>query len=739
MKNLLILLLLLLTFAHGEVMAQASKIKGVVYAREEKSNTPLPGANVYWAGTTTGTVTDINGNFAIDIPQEIEPILVVSFVGFTGDTINVAGKSVIKVVLNRSVSLKIVEIASKQQSTFFSAVDPINLEKITSKELLKAACCNLSESFETNASVDVSYSDAVTGSKEIQMLGLAGSYTLMQAENIPIMRGLGRIYGLNYIPGTWMDNIQISKGTGSVLNGYEAITGQINIEYKKPWESERLNLNVYGASTGNTELNVEAARQLNDNWSTMVMAHGEYFQTDIDHNHDSFLDMPKVKNYNVFNRWKYSSGGRLEAQVGVKVLGDERVGGQYTELDGAHGQHGLYKTKLATNRYEAFAKTGLVNFDKPHKSLGWINNVAWHDQDGYFGNNNYTGTQTSYYSNLIFQNIIDNTNHLYRLGASYQFDKIDENFAEQSYDRTEIVPGVFGEYTFTNPGRYVIVGGLRADYHNDFGWFATPRLHIKYDLKATTHLRLTAGKGTRVANLISDNVGVLASSRNIIVLEAPKQEVAWNFGTSLTHDYKFRGREGVLSLDYYYTTFDNQLIVDTYTDAASILFYNLDGKSYSNSFQAQLMYEPIDRLDVKAAYRMDKVVSTYNGVQSVKPLTARDKVLFNISYKTKFEKWVFDGTVLYTGRKKLPATVYSTDPLGENVSYSDPYVTANAQITRNFKKWSVYSGVENLTDYTQNNPIIGADDPFGTGFDATVIWAPLMGRKIYAGLRYKIK
>ncbi len=719
--------------------AQQKQILGMVVDKQDKIEVPLPGANVYWLGTTTGTTTDAEGHFQLPIPTEIAPQLVISYVGYVSDTVNVSGKEHIKVALQSSVSLNEVEVVGRQQSNSFSTSAPINVEKITAKELLKAACCNLSESFETNASVDVSYTDAVTGAKEIQMLGLAGIYTQVQTENFPAVRGLSKIYGLSYIPGTWIESIHISKGTESVLNGFEAISGQINVDYKKPWLSDKLNFNLYGASTGNTEMNAEVSHVLNNKWSTMLYLHGEYFQNEIDHNHDNFMDMPTVKQYNVMNRWKYSSGGKFEGQIGFKALSDHRVGGQIKAPDhnGHTGQ--LYSTELKTDRYELFTKTGLIFLDKPNKSVGLITHFVWHDQNGFFGNNNYNGLQQSIYSNFIYQNIIGTTNHRYRLGASMMYDLVDEQYSLLNFDREEIVPGVYGEYIYTNPGKYSLVGGLRADHHNEFGVFITPRVHAKFDLAEATALRFTFGKGTRTAHVISDNVSVLASSRNILITERLFPERAWNYGASFNHYFYLKGREAGINVDLYRTDFENQVIMDTYTDANSIFFYNLHGKSYSNSFQVQVSYELLPMLDVKAAYRLDDVVSTYNGIESRKALSARHKGLFNVGYATNFDKWMFDATLHYTGSKKLPSTSEYENQLEGEAANSPEFITINSQVTRNFKKWALYVGVENLTNYTQENVIIDAENPFGNNFDASVIWGPLMQRKIYAGLRYTIK
>ncbi|MFC2101212.1 TonB-dependent receptor plug domain-containing protein, partial [Bacteroidota bacterium] len=695
--------------------------------------------NVYWSGTTTGTTTDVNGKFSIEKTNTNFPKLIISYIGYENDTITAFQKTEnLEIILSSAIDLSTVEISDQQKGNYVSRIDPIYTTNITGAELNKAACCNLSESFETNASVDVSYSDAVTGAKQIQLLGLAGIYSQMMTENMQNLYGLASTYGLGYIPGPWMESIQVSKGAASVINGYESITGQINVEFKKPDDSEKLFLNAYANHIGKLEVNLNSATKLNNKWSTMIFAHTENLSNNIDHNHDSFLDIPKVKQINIFNRWKYESD-KFITQFGFKVLDEDRKGGQINfkyinPLDFTNG----YGINIKTKRYEGFLKGGHIFQKKAGTSIGILNQATYHEQDSYFGLNKYNGIQKSYYSNIIFQSIFGNTNHKYNAGASFKYDDYNESFNDSTFSRIDIVPGIFFQYTYSQLNLLTVILGVRADNHNLYGTFYTPRFHVKYTINEHHIIRASAGKGYRTANIFAENSFLLASSRKLISLEKFKQEEGWNYGINFTKYIDIGSRQMTLNAEFYRTDFINQIVVDMDQEISRIYFYNLDGKSYSNSIQLELNYEPIKRFDVLVAFRYTDVKSTINGELLRKPLVNRYKGLINLSYATNLKKWQFDFTTQLNGDSRIP------DTRNNPVEYQRPekspaYVIINAQVTKFYKKWSIYLGAENLTDFIQTDPIIAADNPYSEYFDSSMTWGPIMGRKIYMGLRFAIE
>lgn len=721
--------------------ALAQSLKGNVYEIDDKGNkVPLIGTNVFWEGSQVGTTTDENGFFDIKKINSDHLHLVVSYIGYQPAKVEVpADLDTIEIVLTINRELEEVVITGTSLSKYVDDLDAKQTEIITSKELLKAACCNLSESFTTNASVDVQFQDAVTGAKQIQLLGLSGLYTQMLFENIPTLKGLGSTFGLGYIPGPWMTSISVSKGAASVVNGYESVTGQINIEYKKPDDLERYYFNVFQSTHFKTDLNANAATHLSDNLSTMILAHANFNQKAMDDNNDSFRDQPNVKQFNLINRWKYQSFSGFESQFGVQVMNEERRGGQTTESHsntGVHINH-PYQINVDTKRFEVFAKNGYVFDDEAYTSIGLILNAQWHKQNSVLGLRNYDGDQKTFYANLLFQTKTEDEIHALTLGGSFVYDKYDESFQGYNFGRNESRPGIFAEYTFSPTNVLTIVPGVRVDFHNLYGTFFTPRLHAKYNFDENTTLRASAGKGYRSVNLFAENLNYLASSRQFVIINSPTYEEAWNYGLNLTRYFPVNDRDLRITAEYYRTDFLKQTIVDIDSDIRQVRFYNLDGKSYSNNYQVELAYQPIDRLDVSAAFRYTDVKANYGEQLLIKPLASKYKGLLTLSYSTIESGWLFDSSFLLNGDGRIPST--AQNPVEYQRENSFPaYLIVNAQITKKIEMFDIYLGVENLTNHKQDNPIIAADDPFGGYFDSSMVWGPIDGTKFYLGVRLSV-
>lgn len=697
---------------------------------------PLIGVNVYWAETTVGVATNESGEFSL--PQNSQSNkLVFSAVSFNTDTITVTNaKEAIAVVLNDEIQLSEVTITQKKMGVLKPRTTVFQTDKITADELCKAACCNLSESFETNPSVDVAYSDAATGAKQIRLLGLSGAYVQMLTENIPSLRGISSAYGLGFIPGPWMESIQVSKGTSSVINGYEAITGQINVEYKKPQTSEIVSANVFGSDAGRVEANANASILINDKLSTGFLVHASDEFRDNDHNGDDFLDMPKIRQYNAINRWYYQNG-RYTSQLFIRGLYENRRGGQV---------EGPYKIGIETQRYEFFTKNGYVFDPANGTSIGFILSGSWHEQEANYGAKEYAlksydGKQGNIYANLIFQTNFTDA-HKLSTGVSFNMDNYNETLLmpAETFDpilKREYVPGAFAEYTFNLNDKFIALAGLRADYNSYYNRFlVTPRLHLKYNISDYVHLRASVGKGYRSPNIWAENNYLLASNRTVNYADNLKMEEAWNYGASIQTYIPMFGRELTLSGEWYYTDFKQQVVTDMDTNPHEVSFYNLDGgRSYANSIQFEANMEVVKGLNITLAHRMTDVKTTINGELREKPLTNRFKSLITASYQTPLKKWQFDFTTQFNGSGRLPDPA-DTDPQWDKEF--KPYVIMNAQITKYFRTWSVYLGSENLTGFVQKSPIIDVANPFSNDFDATMIWGPTHGRKIYIGFRWAL-
>ncbi len=735
MKTIVLLLCLLISFN-----GIAQNLKGTVYeiSPENKKQT-LPGANIYWEGTTLGVVSDANGKFSIEKHPSTNR-LCVSYVGFMADTVDISNtEEEIEIVLALNKSLKTVVITNESNG-FLLRMEPIHTFSITGAELHKAACCNLGESFETNASVDVHFSDAVSGAKQIQLLGLAGTYTQMMTENIPNLYGLSRPYGLGYIPGSWMNSIQISKGASSVVDGYSSITGQINTNHKEPDTDEIFYFNALVSDKGKYEANINASHKFTKHLSSIILLHGENSYMASDNNNDGFKDMPEVGQINVMNKWKYHNHKGFGSKLILRFLDEKRMGGQMNFVESRDkGTQNYYGIGIKTQRQEVQWKMG-KEFNEQH-SLAFKSAFYNHKQDTYFGLRNYQAKELSLYANLVYQWFSKDDVHKISSGGSFFYDKIDERiedvYSDTLYTIEEKIPGIFMEYTFKKEKLPTILLGMRADRHNNYGLFYTPRMHLKYDINHKNTIRFSLGKAYRTANLFAENTAILASSRRIRIEEEIKQEEAVNLGVSYSRYIDLRGKEMRITADYFHTNFQNQLIVDVDQDIQSVYFYNLNGKSFANSYQIELSYEAIKGLDVLLAYRYSDVRMTINDILMEKPLVNKYKGLINLSYQTNLKKWQFDFTAQFNGDTRLPST--ASNPIAyQREQTAKPYTILNAQITKYFLKWNVYLGVENLTNFTQNNPIIASEQPFSDFFDASMVWGPLVGRKFYLGFRYKI-
>ncbi len=742
----IILIQLFIIFATLSLAAQ-SPLKGkVTEFNENGEETPVIGAVLQWHNTAVGTVTNHEGNFTLERVKNTDR-LVIKYQAYPSDTITIpATQTELNVVLSGSNTLPAVEVAARNGA--YISVKPILTTVITTDGLRKAACCNLSESFDNTVAVDVEYSDAVSGAKQISMLGLAGIYSQILLENTPYIRLLSNQFGLGFVPGTWMDAISISKGISSVTNGYEAITGQINVEYKKPETNrEKLFLNLFGSTMGKGELNLNTRFDVKENVSTMFLLHTEGQFARMDMNKDGFLDAPINYQVNAMNRWDYTVPGKFEGRTMVSYLWEDRVGGQVkfdpkTDLF----SDSLWGMRIKTNRLNVITKNGFL-LKGHHESIGTILSFTYHDNNSYFGLRKYDAKQISGFANILYSNRYGKEDrHKLTAGASFQIDELRDQLYNVSNEirppfssRLEAVPGIFAEYSYSIDEKLVVMPGIRFDYNSLYNQlFWTPRFHLKWMAHKNSSFRLSAGKGYRTSNVIAENTSLLVSNREFVFTEDLKPEEAYNFGLSFVQTFDMKGGKSNLALDYYYTHFINQTVIDLDSDPREVRISNLHGKSYSHSAQAELTLYPIKRFEIIVAYRFNDVWLTTGGKLQPKALASPHKALLNLSYSTKFDKWKFSTTLQFNSSMRLPET--SGNPEEFRLPEKSPsYFVLNAQVTKKFRNWEVYVGGENLLNYKQKNPILSANDPFGEYFDASIIYAPITGAMGYVGLRWTIK
>jgi hypothetical protein len=733
------------------ILCIKAQVKGkVVEVSLKNDTTVVPGVILVWNKTSIATTTDKNGDFKLKSSSETDR-LIINAIGYKSDTIFVSDPSkLLLLVLKSGVDLQEIQIVYYSTGTEISYLNPIKTEILNERSLMKAACCNLSESFETNPSIDVNFADAVSGTKQIQMLGLSGQYAQITKENMPYMRGLAGNYGLTFIPGTWIQSIQLSKGAGSVVNGYESFTGQINTELQNPEHSDKVNFNAYANENARNEYNLNLSHRLNPKFAVGLLSHASFNPLVQDLNKDGFADIPTGKQYNIMNKYAYNSGKGFEAQFGGSYLKDSRDGGQFIQvIKNYNDTTPLYKIGIDNERWEVYSKTGFVFKNIPATSMGLQLSYLNHDQTNFYGTNNYTGAQKTFYANYIFQGIIKTTDNTYKIGASYLNDDVNETYSLFKYKRTEQVAGTFLEFAHNSTDKFNVVAGIRADYHNYYGLFFTPRLHLRYAFTKNSVARLSVGRALRTANVFADNAYLMASSREWQIessdLSLPyglKPEVGYNYGLNFTQKFKINYRDAYITFDAYLTDFINQVVVDVDNDAQKVLIYNLNGPSYSNTMQFEFNMEPRKRFFVKTAYRYVDTKVNYKQGLLQKTMVSMHRAFINLAYETKNNHWQFDFTTQYNGAKRLPGT--TTNPQEyQRPAHSPEFFNLLGQITYltkiNRSDLHIYLGVENALNYKQSNPIVSSDLPFNKYFDASMVWGPIYGRMLYAGVRFKIK
>ncbi|AUC22050.1 TonB-dependent receptor [Polaribacter sejongensis] len=726
------------------ILFSQTTFKGMIMDKNNpKDNLGVADVTVHWLNTNVSAITNNKGWFTIDYKLEYKK-LVVNYLGYKTDTLTIKNLDPIHHYITPEGNLDEVVIKSKRNAVQKSFLSTANMFTVNAEELLKAACCNLAESFETNPSIDVSFSDALTGTKQIQMLGLTSPYLSITQENIPSVRGAAQVFGLTFTPGTWVESIQITKGAGSVVNGYESISGQINAELVKPFSDNKFFVNAYGSLDGRFELNTHFNQKVSDKWSTGVYIHGNYRGEKFDKNNDNFLDSPLSDQINVMNRWQYVDAEKgWVSFINVRFLNDEKQTGEIDfnpSLD--KGTTNAWGSEIDTKRFETSAKLGYVFPELPFQSVSLQFAYSNHQQDSYFGQKIYDIEHESIFSNIIFNSIIGDTRNKFKTGLSFTHDNYQELVNITDYDRKETSAGAFFEYAFDNLNDFSLTAGLRIDTHNLLGTFVTPRIHARYVPWENSVFRASAGRGKRSANIFAENQQLFASSRVINIddvggnIYGLNPEVAWNYGVSYMQRFNLFNKKGDVTFDFYQTDFSNQVVVD-WENPQEISFYNLDGKSIANSFQVEVNYNIAPYFNFRTAYKYFDISTDYTSGNLQKPIQPKNRFFANLSYETPVKEnnahWKFDVTFNNIGEQRLPSNVNS-------LGYSDPYQLLNSQITKVFSdKFEVYVGAENLTNVQQKNPILGSDNPFGSNFDSTIVYSPIFGRALYTGLRFKIK
>ena len=727
-----------LFFLFGVVLLAPSfaQLHGFVRGVNLSDTLVLNGAKIKLLHAKKATFSDSEGKFELYLGKRFPDTLVVLSAGYRPDTILLSEKDrfgAISIVLF-SDQLQPEVLVERKAGNGTMKISIAQVERISHGELQRAACCNLSESFETNASVDVNLTDAVSGARKIQLLGLDGVYTQFQLENVPFLRGLETAFGMQSFSGIWLDGIQISKGTGSVVNGHESMAGLINLSVKNPFESDRFLVNVYGNRFGRGELNAILSHKINERWATSLLLNGAVNQTVIDENRDGFLDLPQFKNVSALNKWQFN-GERMEAQFSVYGYYDDRFAGQSPFSPALVPFH----MALTNQHLEATAKTGFFG-SHSGESLGIINHVKVHRTGGYFGGNAIGGQRISsgeekrYYVSINYDRSSADGKHTLKSGVSTTLLDITQQAGISILQRRELTSGPFAEYSLLL-NRLSVQSGVRLDYHSLFGWFFVPRIHAKYALTPKTDLRITGGKGWRVPNFLIENNSLMASNRAwVLPLEGVLPEISWNVGGSIASEFQLFKRKATLTLDGYYTWFERQLNIDRDISQAAIVFSYIENQSTALACQAEIDWVLSKQFNLRGAYKFLSVQSIYDGTMQQQTMIPTHRLLFTTSWTSKNKRLQADLTANIVGPMRMPHNHSAAE-----MAFSPWYPYLFGQVSYQWKQIKAYIGIENILNIKQANPIISAQDPQDPSFDATMVWGPITGINVYGGITYSLK
>jgi outer membrane receptor for ferrienterochelin and colicins len=739
MKKVFLIVVLLLPVIHF-----SQTIKGKVIDSKKEA---LIGANVYWSNSSIAASTNEQGSFEIAIPDSGSKKLIATYIGYQSDTIVITTQTFVSFKLKDSKTLAEIVVVGEKDGITLSSKSTEKLEIIGQGELKKSACCDLAGCFETQSSIQPHTTNVITNSKELRILGLSGVYNQVLIDGFPMIQGLAYTYGISGIPGTLVDNIYVAKGANSVMQGYESISGQVNVITKDPDKSEKLLVNMYMNSFMEKHLNANVAFK-KKKWSNLTAVHMVQPANKTDRDHDDFLDLPLLTRYVVYNKIKYGKekDWGISFKMGMRYLNEQRIGGQkFFDPTKDKGTTNAYGQTVNMSQPEVYGRIG-YRFNDAH-NIAIYSSAFTQEQNSYFGTTKYKGVQNNAYVNAQYE-LNYNEKHFLKTGLSFRHLHLTENIAftdtslkrtyAGNYNRVEDIPGVFAENSmslFKDKLNWIV--GIRADLHNTFGYKVTPRTMIKWDAAKNTIVRASIGKGWRTVNLFSENIGLLASSRDIIITERLEPEEALNYGANLTQKFERMNMSGHFSLDVYRTEFQNQIFPNYDDDPTKAIVKNFKGTSISNGLQAEVYVKLWRRFEFKTGYNYLDVYQVINSKKEMLPFNPTHKILVTLGFKPVNNKFHWDINIHSYGKQRLPNTDKNPTDF-KQPDFSKPYQIFNTQFTYNFKKIEVYAGCENILNFRQYQPLVSWQDPFGKYFDSSYAWGPTRGREIYGGIRFKI-
>ncbi|WP_242927352.1 TonB-dependent receptor [Pontibacter vulgaris] len=750
MQQLYLVLLLIFPLA---VFAQQGSIKGEVRSKGQ----PLPYASIGLEGTSLGATAGANGHFEM---QQVPPgmyKLIVTAVGYKpfskSITVNDGEVVSIKAELEESTSrLQEVVVTGTMRETYLLE-SPVAVEIYTPKYFQKNPTPALFEALEVVNGVQPQINCNVCGTGDIHINGMEGAYTMVLIDGMPIVSALATVYGLNSIPNSLIERVEVVKGPASTLYGSEAVAGLINVITKSPAKAPRLAADVF--YTSQKELNADfGISQRFKSASTILSANYFRYQDRRDVNDDNFTDIPLQHRISLFNKWSFNRQSKRTAELAARYYYEDRFGGELQWSPAYRGGDSIYGESVYTRRYELLGAYQLPV--KENLLLSYSFND--HLQNSAYGTTTYKGQQRVLFGQLVWDKPLGERHNLL-LGTAYRYTFYDDNTpATQQSDAAAGIankpvytslPGVFLQDEFKASTSTTLLAGLRYDYNSEHGSILTPRFNTKWSPDEHNTFRLSLGNGYRVVNLFTEDHAALTGAREVVIANALKPEKSYN--ASLNYQRYINLNGGYLELEgtAFYTYFTNKIVADFLTDNNKIIYDNLSGYAISKGVAMDAEVAFTFPLKINAGLTLMDVYQVEKAGEGNKERVPQlHAPKFSSTFAASYQFKSLGLTLDYTGSIKGPMYL----PVQENDFRPDqsPWFTLqNLQLTKTLPGGlEVYGGVKNIFDFMPKHPLMRPFDPFDKQvtvdnpnnytFDTEYNFAPLQGRRTFIGLRYTL-
>ena len=719
----------------------------------------IPMANIIIEGTSLGVAADEEGYYSIELaPGEYH--LVASFIGYQDQVRSLRVEEGQAKTLNffleeGAASLEEV-VVSGTLTEVSRSESPVAVEVYSSSFFKKNPTPSLFEGVAYINGVRPQVNCNICNTGDIHVNGLEGPYTMVLIDGMPIVSGLGTVYGLMGLPNSLIERTEVVKGPASTLYGSEAVGGLINVITRSPDRAPLLAFDAFATSW--QELNLDLSFKTGIGKSTSVLTGVNLFnyQQPIDHNGDGFTDLALQERYSLFQKWDFGKNGRVFSIAG-RYFYEDRWGGEMNWTPENRGGDDIYGESIYTHRWELMGKYQLP-FEED--LMLWFS-VNRHRQDSYYGDLAYFGDQMIGFTQLTWNKSIGRHDML--VGTALRYTSYDDNTTATFAVSQTWLPGLFlQDNIFLSPKQDLLLG-LRYDRHPDHGGIFTPRIAYKLAFSRFNSLRFNAGTGFRVVSLFTEEHAALTGAREVIIKEALNPEKSYNLNVNYLHKWFLKSGTAVsLDASAWYTEFSNQIIPDYDTDPNLIIYDNLEGKAVSQGLSLNLdLTLPMGLTARIGGSWIDVVVTELDEVGAsitYRPvLTEEWTGTWVLSYHWLKKNLVFD----YSGNLYGPMRLPVLGPLDPRPEYSPWWSLQNIQLTWSppGRIWELYGGVKNILNFTPPaNSIARAFDPFdrnvvfdadgqvvptaenpnALSFDPGYVYAPNQGIRMFLGLRMQI-